>query len=152
MDTTNEGVVLLGAIAVAGCVPQSVTPNPERYWPGLGTRTRAKVKQYIGNDRTYVYEACKRKNGQAPWHGGQTADGNCSIGNANRTPIERMPAHNNAREKFNLVAVVATTAPVEFQRRVACAFSFCWSRRPYFVAVNPRSTAARNSPESAAIR
>jgi hypothetical protein len=48
MDTTNEGGVLLGAIAVAGCVPQSVTPNPERYWPGLGTRTRAKVSSTSG--------------------------------------------------------------------------------------------------------
>jgi hypothetical protein len=73
MDPINKRITaLLVATAVAGCVPQSVTPNPERYaiiekctfqarkaYPSQG-------EQNVGNDRTYVYEACMHKNGQAP--------------------------------------------------------------------------------------
>jgi hypothetical protein len=59
-------------LVVGGCVYQSVTPNPERYaivekctaaarhaYPSQG-------EQHVMNDRTYVYEDCMHKYGQAP--------------------------------------------------------------------------------------
>jgi hypothetical protein len=63
---------LLTATSMAGCVPQSVTPNPDRY--AIVEKCTAQARhaypsqgeQHVGNDRTYVYEDCMHKNGQAP--------------------------------------------------------------------------------------
>jgi hypothetical protein len=72
--TTTKNVVatLLTATSIAGCVPQSVTPNPDRY--AIVEKCTAQARkaypsqgeQHVGNDRTYVYEACMHKYGQAP--------------------------------------------------------------------------------------
>jgi hypothetical protein len=63
---------LFTATSIAGCMPQSVTPNPDRY--AIVEKCTAQARKaypsqgehHVGNDRTYVYEDCMHKNGQAP--------------------------------------------------------------------------------------
>jgi hypothetical protein len=73
MSSAYKGIGALAVMLVVdGCVSQSVTPNPQRYaiveqciaaarhaYPSQG-------EQHVGNDRTYVYEDCMHKHGQAP--------------------------------------------------------------------------------------
>jgi hypothetical protein len=75
MDRTINRLAIVGlliATSIAGCVPQSVTPNPDRY--AIVEKCTAQARkaypsqgeQHVGNDRTYVYEDCMHKYGQAP--------------------------------------------------------------------------------------